>query len=289
MLSMDNLNGFDCYDHLLDEPLLQLGWKTETVSWHTKNVDWNQFEAVIIRSTWDYQNHPKAFLQVLRTIDASTAHLENSLALIEWNINKKYLIDLESNGIEIVPTLWKRGWQQSEVSCYFEYYNCDEIVIKPVVSANADNTYWLKRDDFEAHFAAMENAFRDVDFMVQPFIDAIISEGEFSLFFFAGKFSHCILKTPAVDDFRVQEEHGSSIEAVAADAELLAHAVRVQQQLNPPPLYSRIDLVRTKTGFAVMEVELIEPSLYFNKAPASALKFALAFDDWMETVSSKES
>ncbi len=281
ILSMDNLEDFECYDNLLDEPLLQLGWKTHTVSWRDKAIDWDQFDAVIIRSPWDYQQDAEAFLDVLRSIEQSTAHLENSLELVEWNINKKYLMELETAGIEIVPTMWKRGWQQAEVACYFEYYNCDEIVIKPVISANADNTYWLKRDNFEDFFSQMELSFSDIDFMVQPFMDAIVIEGEFSLFYFAGEYSHCILKTPASEDFRVQEEHGSSIIAVEADAELLHYAKKVQQELSPKPLYSRVDLVRSKTGFAVMEVELIEPSLYFNKDPASPLRFALAFDKWM--------
>ncbi len=281
ILSMDNLEDFECYDNLLDAPLAKLGWKTDTISWRDRNVDWDQFEVVIIRSPWDYQQHPVEFMEVLKTIEASKARLENNFELVKWNFNKSYLMELETNGIEIVPTMWKRSWQDNEIDCYFEYYRCNEIVIKPVISANADNTYWLKKDDFKQHLSAMEQSFSKIDYMVQPFMDAIVNEGEYSLFYFAGEYSHCILKIPASNDFRVQEEHGSSLKLVAPEATLIQHAEQVLKQLKPAPLYARIDLVRTETGFALMEVELIEPSLYFNMDPASPLRFALAFDKWM--------
>jgi len=278
---MDSLEEFECYDNLLDAPLAQLGWETETISWRDKTIDWDQFEVVIIRSPWDYQQHPSEFMEVLKTIEASKARLENNFELVKWNFNKSYLMELETNGIEIVPTMWKRSWQSNEIECYFEYYRTEQIILKPVISANADNTYWLKKDDFQQQLEAMEASFSSIDYMVQPFMEAITNEGEFSLFYFGGEYSHCILKTPEKDDFRVQEEHGSSLKLVKPEENLLAHANKVQQQLKPEPLYSRIDLVRTETGFALMEVELIEPSLYFNMDPASPLRFALAFDKWM--------
>jgi len=278
---MDSLEEFECYDNLLDAPLAQLDWETETISWRDKNVDWDQFEVVIIRSPWDYQQHPTEFMEVLKTIEASKSRLENNFELVKWNFNKSYLMELETNGIEIVPTMWKRSWQSNEIECYFEYYRTDQIILKPVISANADNTYWLKKADFQQQLEAMEASFSSIDYMVQPFMEAITNEGEFSLFYFGGEYSHCILKTPEKDDFRVQEEHGSSLKLVKPEENLLAHANKVQQQLKPEPLYSRIDLVRTETGFALMEVELIEPSLYFNMDPASPLRFALAFDKWM--------
>ncbi len=281
ILSMDNLDDFECYDDLLNEPLKQLGWETHTVSWRDESIEWDRFEVVIIRSPWDYQQHPDEFMAVLRKIEASNARLENNVQLVEWNLNKSYLIELESNAIEIVPTMWKKTWQPNEIDCYFDYYNTQQIIIKPVISANADNTYWLKKDSFHQHLSAMEKSFSSIDHMVQPFMPAITDEGEFSLFYFAGEYSHCILKTPSKDDFRVQEEHGSSLKLVKPEENLLAHANKVQQQLKPEPLYSRVDLVRTDSGFALMEVELIEPSLYFNMDPASPLRFALAFDKWM--------
>ena len=90
ILSMDNLSDFECYDYLLDEPLAQLDWQTTLVSWRSKKINWDQFDAVIIRSPWDYQDNASAFISVLETIDRSSALLQNSLTTVRWNIDKIY-------------------------------------------------------------------------------------------------------------------------------------------------------------------------------------------------------
>ena len=109
ILSMDQLDDFESYDDLLDEPLANIGWKTRTVSWRDNSIDWNQFDVVVIRSTWDYQDDPDLFIQQLKRIDQSSARLENPLELVLWNINKTYLKELEQKGSCIVPTLWGKS------------------------------------------------------------------------------------------------------------------------------------------------------------------------------------
>ena len=107
-------------------------------------------------------------------------------------------------------------------------------------------------------------------------------EGEFSLFYFGDTYSHTILKTPKQDDFRVQEEHGGRLKKVEPEKALQKIGKEILDQLEPQPLYTRIDFVRTaEDGFALMELELIEPSLYFNMDPESPERFANVFDDWM--------
>lgn len=281
ILSMDSLEGFECYDYLIDEPLRNLGWQTHTISWKDQSVDWNDYEVVIVRSPWDYQDAPEQFLQVLQNIDESSATLENPLALIQWNINKTYLRDLQDQGIGIVPTIWRNHFDAEEMENFYQSLEVDEIVIKPNVSANADNTFRLKRDHFQDSIQELSKIFSDRPFMVQPFMQSIVDEGEFSLFYFAGKYSHCILKTPEQDDFRVQEEHGGSLLAVEPEKTLIACAEKLNRVLEPQPLYARFDFVRSGDSFAVMEVELIEPSLYFNMDPASPQRFAEAFIEWV--------
>ncbi|MCK4708856.1 MAG: hypothetical protein KAU21_09585 [Gammaproteobacteria bacterium] len=281
ILSMDSLNDFESYDALLDKPLARRGWDTETVSWRDTNIDWNRYDVVLIRSPWDYQDDPELFIQVLKRIDSSSARLENPLQLVLWNIKKTYLQSLHENGMPIVPTLWPKQLTRTDLVAYFERLQVSEIIIKPVISANADNTYRLNRN--QAHKLADEliSIFSEREFMVQPFIHSIIDEGEFSLFFFAGEYSHAILKKPAENDFRVQEEHGGTLLKVEPEKSLLQQALQVNQQLSPTPLYSRLDFVRTETGFAIMEVELIEPSLYFNMDEESPERFARIFDKWI--------
>lgn len=281
-LSMDNLDDFECYDHLLIEPLQKRGWAVEEVSWRNPAIDWNKFEVVVIRSPWDYQQDPEAFLQTLHAIDQSEARLENSLQLVKWNIDKTYLRDLQNDGIQIVPTLWEEAFTRDSLIPYFEGLHSNQIIIKPTISANADDTFWIKRSEQKQYLEQLKSTFEERAYLVQPFMRNIVEEGEFSLFFFGNTYSHTILKTPEPADFRVQEEHGGTLQAVEnPEPTLLESGRELLQTLDEIPLYSRIDYVRTEQDtFALMELELIEPSLYFNMDPKSPERFATVFDQW---------
>lgn len=282
-LSMDSLAEFKSYDHLLFDPLADRGWKVEEVSWRNKQVNWNNFDVVVIRSPWDYQQDPAAFLETLRIINRSSALLQNELELVEWNLDKSYLRDLEKEEITIVPTLWKANFNRKEYSSFFDAFRTNEIIIKPRISANADDTFRIKRDQRERYISELKDTFHERPFMVQPFVDNIVLEGEFSLFFFGETYSHTILKTPKSSDFRVQEEHGGTLKKVEPEPELLKSARKTLDFIDPKPLYSRIDYVRTASGtFALMELELIEPSLYFNMDRRSPERFARIFDRRMK-------
>lgn len=285
ILTMDCLDDFEVYDDLIDEPLQKLGWQTHTISWKAENIDWNKYDAVVIRSPWDYQDHADDFLKVLSNIEASSAHLENSLSIIEWNIDKIYLKSLEEIHINIVPTLWENDISVESVNRFFNYFDTDQLVIKPRISANADNTFWLTKNNIENHLAELTTVFTNESFMVQPFMESVINEGEFSLFYFNGTLSHTMLKTPKNNDFRVQEEHGGRLTTVEPEAELLTEAentLAAIAKIHNMPLYARLDYVRDQTSFALMEAELIEPSLYFNMDPKSPARFAQAFVDKMK-------
>ncbi len=277
ILSMDCLDDFEVYDQLIDAPMLANGWTTHLVSWRLKNVNWNDYDVVLIRTPWDYQDDAPAFLQVLADIEASTATLENSLDIVRWNINKKYLAELEQQNVAIVPTLWQERFDESMIDTFFSHFDSEQIVIKPCVSANADNTYWLTKTTLLACLDELKLVFADRDFMVQPFIESVINEGEFSCFYFSGTYSHTILKTPKDNDFRVQEEHGGQLKTVTPEAKLTEQAEHALTKLPEIPMYARLDFVRTGEHFSLMEAELIEPSLYFNMDEASAGKFVDAF------------
>ena len=276
-LSMDSLEDFFVYDDMLFAPLASLGWQAEEVSWRKEGIDWDSYDVVVIRSTWDYQTDPHAFLACLEQIERSTARLENSLKLVKWNVSKEYLKDIANQGINIVPTHWMEHFDLAEVAKSFEHFSSKQIVIKPLVSANADHTYRLSREQLLSQAAILKAAFRHRAFMVQPFMQAIVDEGEYSLFYFAGHYSHSILKMPKVDDFRVQEEHGAQLKLIEPTEEMLTTARHTLASLPADALYARIDLIRHDGEFAVMEVELIEPSLYFNMDPQSPRRFADAF------------
>ena len=269
---MDSLEGFVSDDELAIPALNELGWDVSTVSWRDRSVDWNDFEITVIRTTWDYQRYPDDFIAVLAAIKDSRSRLENSLQTVKWNLNKRYLRELEASGLPIVPTLWDAEYREEEFHIWLDKLGCDELIIKPTVSATAEHTYRLQGYD-----PKLQPVFGERTFMVQPFLPAIVHEGEYSLFYFDGEFSHAILKTPKSADFRVQEEHGGIITSISATPELLQAGRLATRHIDPIPLYARVDLVRNSDGqWLIMELELIEPALYFRMDSGSPGRFAQA-------------
>lgn len=277
-LTLDSPKGWVTDDNLTVEPLRALGWEVTTLPWNQPGVDWSRFEAVVLRSTWDYHKHVDHFLAVLEEIDRSGARLANPLEIVRWNVRKIYLRDLEARGLAVAPTLWPTGPDAERIRGLFDELKTDEIVLKPVVSASAYDTFRLHRD---SDLSEVARVFAGREVMAQPFLASIVDEGEYSLFYFAGELSHTILKSPKENDFRVQEEHGGFIRPAEPPASLPDLGQRIVDALPVQPLYARVDLVRVGSEFALMELELVEPSLYFRIVPGSAERFARAFADWM--------
>ena len=236
---------------------------------------------MIILQDSNYQDDADKFMQVLATIEKSGTVLLNSLAIAQWNINKNYLREVEDKGAKVIPTIWLEQFEYSLVAGYFEHFKTQQIVIKPTISANSDNTFWLKKETLEQKKTTLESSLQNRQLMVQPFIPAIVEQGEYSLFYFAGQYSHCILKTPKQGDFRVQEEHGGILQSINPNEDLLTAASKALITIPEKVLYARIDLVEFEDQYQLMEIELIEPSLYFNLDEQAAMRFAKAFADWM--------
>lgn len=282
-LMAPDLTNFVSDDELAVAPLAERGWRVSLVSWRDA-VDWNAFDAVVVRSTWDYQSAPTAFLEVLGRIDASRARLANELALMRWNMSKTYLRDLEAEGVVIPPSIWADHITTDDVPRFFDELSADEIVVKPVISANADDTYRVTRGGAAAVADELARVFRRRDCIIQPFLQNVVDEGEFSVMFFNGEPSHTILKTPKHGDYRVQEEHGGRILAIEPPRQLLASAVHALDTVASPPLYARADFVRTDATYALMELELIEPALYFRMDEGAPARFADALVEWMAQI-----
>ncbi len=280
-LTMDTLEDFVCDDELAVDPLAALGWAVDLVPWRQPGTDWDAYEMVVIRSTWDYQRSPDLFLSVLESIELSRARLENPLSLVRWNLRKSYLRELASRGVAVVPTRWCTGVDTDRIESLFDQFAADEIVLKPVIGANADHAFRLRRDQVKGTLGTLSDSYGAAEYLAQPFLDSIVAEGEYSLFYFGGRLSHTILKTPKNSDFRVQEEHGGLIRPVGVTRTLAAAGERAMTALPVRPLYGRVDLVRGASDvFQVMELELIEPALYFRMDPESPGRFAHALNRW---------
>lgn len=274
------MEGFDHegeHDVLTYAPLAERGWTVEPVEWRREGVVWGEFAAVVIRSTWDYQNDPQAFLQRLTEIEASGTLLLNRLAHVRWNLDKRYLADLASCGVPIVPTQWLVSPTRTDVEHTMAALGADRAVIKPSISASAQDTFVLAAG--ESWPAGVLDCYDGRWCLVQPFVTSIAEEGEVSLFYFDGALGHAIRKTPAAGDFRTQEEFGAehiAIDAATALRDVAEAALRACGE--PTPLYARLDLVRMADTWVLMELELIEPSLYLRLHPPSAVRFAEALD-----------
>jgi len=279
-LTLDDRGDFVIDDEHAIAPLAALGWEVSTLSWRQVAVPWSRFDAVIIRSTWDYWNDVPAFLETLAQIDRQT-RLANPLDLVHWNLSKTYLRDLQGKGIRVVPSLWLDGLADESPARYASRLESEELVVKPVIGANGQDAFRFSRDEDPERWAEITARFRGRACMVQPFMRKVISEGEYSLFYLNGALSHAILKVPAAGEFRSQEERGADVRAVAPEEGLVQRGRQAIDAITPAPLYGRIDFVRDAAGdFVVMEFELIEPSLYLRMDPGAPKRFARAIDAW---------
>lgn len=281
---MRDLTGYQCDDELAAPSLNSLGWSVTLQPWDDPSVEWSRYQLVVVRSTWDYQDRMEQFLSTLRTIDQSEAVLANPLETLEWNINKRYLSELSARGVDVVPTVWGRAGDLPEAGDLFSQLGCEEIVLKRVVGAGAQDAYRLRQDSACGIWGEVKTTYADHDWMVQPFLHAVTEEGELSLFYFNGEFSHAIRKVPQAGDYRVQEEHGGSLTRVEPDAELREVADAVMAQAPDGLLYARVDLICGATGqYQLMELELIEPALYFRLDESAPGKFARSLDGWWKS------
>ena len=270
-LTLEDRGDFVVDDAIAIAELAKRGWQIDEVPWRAA-IDWKQYERVMVRSTWDYQHDSDAFLAALARIDATGVPLANPLDVIRWNIRKTYLRELRDRGVRIVPTIFGEGPNLEAIR------GRGKQVIKPIISANATHTYvveeHVKLDEIGARFANRA-------WMAQPFIKSVTELGEYSVFYFGGKRSHSILKVPKAGDFRVQEEHGGEIRPAQPPANVIAAADSVMKALDRTLVQARVDLVLLDDGTpALMELELIEPSLYFRTDANAANNFADAFEAW---------
>jgi len=253
-------------DRLLLAPLGARGVEAVAAVWDDPAVDWRAFDAVVLRSTWDYHLALAAFLRWVAARAASGVPLLNPAPVVRWNVDKRYLLELAAGGVPVVPTTWvDPRAPHGGLRAIAADHGWDRVVVKPAVSASAHGT-WRSAvpigDDDEARFRA-EDAPHGL--LVQGYLDAIATAGEWSLQFFGGRFSHAMRKWPRADDYRVQAEHGGRSRREDAPPELVDAAQAVFAALPFPAadcLYARVDGVVDGGVFLLMELELVEPSLF---------------------------
>jgi hypothetical protein len=247
-----------------------LGQGAELRTWNDPG-DLSGFDLIMPLMAWGYQREPARWFRALDDWEAAGLAFANPIATLRWNTNKDYLFDMADAGVAIVPSQLTHALTRGDVTAARAKFGVDTLVIKPTISGGADGTYRLGPND-PIPFGVLER-----EMLIQPLMLTIASEGEFSLFYFAGQFSHAILKIPEQGDFRVQEQFGGREVTVEAPAATLALAEAALAAAPGPLTYARVDMVRGKSdGFFLMELELIEPSLFFDHAQDGGAAFVAA-------------
>lgn len=266
-------------DRPLTAELERLGWGAGAYCWDEPGVHWAGFAAVVLRSCWDYHLRPDAFLDWLAMLDASGATLWNPTTVVRWNLDKHYLRELEAGGVLIPGTAWFEARQIPDLQTLLEERGWPEVVIKPTVSAAGHETWRSGVAQARADQVRLNHLVATAGVLIQEFIPEVVTQGELSLVYLAGHYSHAVRKRPAAGDFRVQERFGGSSDPDQAPATARAAAERALAAVPGDWLYARVDGVERDGAFLVMELEVIEPSLFFAGAPDAARRFAQGIVD----------
>jgi len=290
LATRSDLPGWEIDDRFLHAALTELGVEFERPIWTDPEIDWSRFDALLIRTTWDYQDRIEEFLAWTDRV-ASSTRLFNPAPVIRWNAHKSYLRELEREGVRLAPSLWLARGQAIELGASMAARGWSRGFIKPLLGACARETLRFRVDVADELAAAQRHVDRllveaDEDLVVQPYLASVEAEGEYSAIWFAGQLSHGVRKVPVAGDYRVQDDFGAHDEPWTIDAGALelceavfAALDRVLARLGSsgPLLYARVDMLRDASGELVLnELELIEPSLFLRHRPAAGRVLAEA-------------
>jgi hypothetical protein len=249
--------------------LTAAGLDVSVVVWDDPAVDWAAYDAVLVRSVWDYVPKFEQFLAWARAVDA-VARLVPALAVIEHNTDKRYLRGLARAGVPVVPTHWVEPGEPTDLSTL----GWPRVVVKPTVSAGSRDT--IVTTDLAEASAQVEHILASGrGALVQPYLEEVDSDGEVAVVVLAGVPSHAVRKVPAL----TEGGFGDASEAVEVTADLAAAVSRVlaAEPMAAGLAFARVDVVRSHAGeWLVMELELTEPLLFLGYAPGAPERFAAA-------------
>ncbi len=263
-----HLPGLTPSDAILRRALEERGAEVIVAPWDAITPELGS--VVAPRSTWDYYLHWPEFRDWIERT-ASRAALCNPAETLLWNGDKIYLRELAARGVALPRTRWFEAGERPGAAAFAEVCGDGKGVLKPRISGTAYATFVV-----DAATRPAEPQWRPLErwgSLLQAFVPEIAG-GEVSLVFIAGAFSHAVLKRPADGEFRVQNDHGGTVEPLAPGRQLLAFAERAIAAAGRPWVYARVDVVETASGPLLMELEMLEPDLFFTEGPEGAERLA---------------
>ena len=268
---------------LLEQELLKSafeaqGLKVDITYWDNPSYEWHQTKSVLFRTVWDYFERFDEFWEWLEQVKTKT-RLINSYELIKWNIDKHYLKDMSSWGIETVPTYFADKGCNMKLHEIAKRNQWKDLVIKPAISASAFKTYKILANEIQVNEKLFNSLVQERNMLVQPYFETITQLGEASLMVFDGKFTHAILKKAQPGDFRVQDDFGGTVHNYIPTKAEINFAEKVFETCKTKPVYGRVDIVwDNDKNFYLSELEIIEPELWIRNYPKCAERIAEAVD-----------
>ncbi len=249
-----------------ERPLLEAlrasGLDARMVAWDDHSLGPASFDLCVVRSAWNYHEDPAKFGQWMRTA-ADATRLSNPLPVMRWNLHKRYLKEMESAGIPIVPSRFLDRGAPADLGTLMREEGWDDVVVKPAISAGSANTRRFDADHIDEGDGFLNELVTQRDMMVQPYMKAIEAGGERALVWIDGEATHCVEKSPRFAD---DEESVSDALDVTDDERVMLD--RSLAMLTEWPLYARLDVIRDADGtLRVSEFELLEPSLFLIQHP----------------------
>ncbi|MFD2513723.1 RimK family alpha-L-glutamate ligase [Pontibacter locisalis] len=278
-----NFSGFsDEENDALFNYLTEKGLAVTYQIWDDPTVDWTKFDLIILKSPWDYFDKIGAFYAWLDKLEQLNCQVLNPVKTVRWNADKRYLKDIQEKGFKVVPTVWLEKGQTFNAAEAFAALGTERIILKPSVSGGAKNTFALTKQDAESSTESINTLLQEETFLVQPFVEEIKTNGEWSFLFFNGRYSHTVLKTAKPGDFRVQHFFGGTIHTPEAPAALLEAAHNIVDSFAEDCLYARVDGVEINGELYLMELELIEPFLFMTMSEGALERYYEAVVEHLE-------
>ncbi|MGH7598615.1 MAG: ATP-grasp domain-containing protein [bacterium] len=263
-------------DALALAPLKQFDIAAIPTIWDDPQVDWKTFDAVVMRSCWDYHRKTRDFSHWLGHLEELKITVWNPVEILHWNMNKTYLRELAAKGVAIPPTVWIEAGSSADLRALLSANGFEQAVIKPTISATAYQTCRTSLSTAHRDQSQFDTILRASGAMVQQFVDDVIRNGEWSFLFFGGKYSHAVLKRPRDGDFRVQSDFGGTSHRLEPSPALIQQAAAILNFIDQPLLYARVDGFDLGGKFVLLELELLEPALFLEMDESAPNRLATA-------------
>ncbi len=258
---------------LLPAAFSKAGIEAKAAPWDG-NVDWREFDTVILRACWNYHLKRDDFVKWLEDRSSEGKSIWNPLDIIKWNTDKHYLLDLERAGVKIIPTTIFEPDDPRSLKEIMTAKNWQAGIVKPTVG---DSAYDVRRFNGASAAEVEKDLDRTKPWLVQKFCPEINTEGEYSLMFFDRTYSHTVIKKPKEGDFRTQPHYGGVEWEVNSSKKTVYQAGNILDKVDGPLLYARIDGLLVNDDFHLMELELVEPYLFFGSHPKAPERFVDAY------------